>query len=130
MAVFMPNEAATILLVDGDLQYCLACKASLESQGYRVVWTSSGREALAIFSHQRVDLVVAEVRLSDMGGFELIGSLAAQRQGVPIVVNTADAAFRASFRSWAADAIIPKSTGYDELARQVRALLPSQRCVS
>ncbi len=130
MAVLMPNEAVTVLLVDGDLQHCLACKASLESQGYRVVWTSSGKEALAIFSHQRVDLVVADVRLSDMGGFEFIGSLAAQRQRVPIVVNTADPAFRSSFRSWAADAIIPKSVSCDELAREVQALLQAQRFVS
>lgn len=30
MAVLMTNEAVTVLLVDGDLPHCLACKASLK----------------------------------------------------------------------------------------------------
>lgn len=120
------TEAATVLLVDEDLEQCLNCKTKLESQGYRVVCTHSGREALAIFSCEKIDLVVADVQLPDMGGFDLIGTLASLRLPIPIVVNTSDSAFQFSFRSWAADAIIAKSPDCTELALKIAALLQAQ----
>lgn len=120
------RAVATVLLVDENVEQCHNCKSKLESQGYRVVCTQSGQEALTIISNERIDLVVADVRLPDMEGFDLIDALASLRLPIPIVVNTSDSAFQSSFRSWAADAIIAKSQDCGELTHKIAALLQPQ----
>jgi DNA-binding response OmpR family regulator len=120
------DPAPTILLVDGDLQQTMTCKLEFESQGYRVVCTHSGREALELFGREHIDVVIAEVLLSDMPGLDFIENVAARHDGTPIVVNTAHAGCRQNFRCWAADAIVDKSPDCGELQRQVDALLRKQ----
>jgi len=124
-------EAApcTVLLVDEDLKTALNCKAELESQGYRVMCTHSGREALELFAREKIDLIVSEISLPDMPGMDLIETFAARRQRIPIVVNTAALSYRESFRSWAADAIVEKSSDICVLFAMVTALLQSSKLV-
>jgi CheY-like chemotaxis protein len=125
------TEAAprTVLLVDEDLKTVMTCKSELESRGYRVMWTHSGREALELFARERIDVIVAEIALPDMPGVDLIESFAAQNKRIPIVVNTADAGYKQSFRSWAADAIAEKSHDVCAVFTMVTTLLQSPKFV-
>ena len=119
----------TVLLVEEDLNLASSCKVELEANGFRVMCTHSGREALALFASEKIDMVVSEISLPDMPGMDLIETFAAQQRRVPIVVNTTDMACTQSFRSWAADAIVEKSSDLCTLLARMTALLQSPRFV-
>ena len=53
----------TVLIVDKDFKQVLACKNMLETHGYRVMCTHSGREALELCKQEKIDLVVTEALL-------------------------------------------------------------------
>lgn len=121
------TAARTVLLVDEDSNSAMNCKTGLEAEGFRVMHTPSGREALELFSREKIDLIVAEVSLPDMPGTDLIETFATRKKHIPIVVNTSDAAYKQSFRSWAADAVVEKSSDVRALFAMVTALLPSAK---
>ena len=121
--------ACTVLLVEEDLNSALSCKSGLEAQGFRVVCTQSGREALELFSREKIDLVVSEISLPDMPGMDLIEIFAGCQKRIPIVANTSDYGYKQSFRSWAADAIIEKSGDVHTLFEMVTTLLRSPKFV-
>ncbi len=117
----------TVLVVDEDLKSAMRCKSGLEAKGFRVMCTHSGREALEIFTRERIDLIVSEVSLPDMSGMDLIETFAARKKRVPILVNTSDPGYKQSFRSWAADAIVEKSSDARALFAMAMALLHSAK---
>ncbi|MGH7493140.1 MAG: response regulator [bacterium] len=121
--------ARTVLLVEEDLNLALSCKSELEAQGFRVMYTQSGREALELFAREKIDLVVSGISLPDMPGMDLIESFAACQKRIPIVANTDDYSYKQSFRSWAADAIIEKSSDAHALFAMVTTLLQSPKFV-
>jgi two-component system cell cycle response regulator CtrA len=129
----MDNEAefatCTVLLVEEDLNLALSCKSGLEAQGFRVMCTHSGREALELFAREKIDLIVSEISLPDMPGIDLIETFAACRKRIPIVANTDDFGYKQSFRSWAADAIVEKSSDAHALFTMVTTLLASPKLV-
>ncbi len=113
----------TVLIVDKDFKQVLACKNMLETHGYRVMCTHSGREALELCKQERIDLVVTEALLPDMPGLEFIETLAAKPERIPIVMNTNHLGYSQNFRCWAADAIVHKSSGMQALSQKVTSLL-------
>lgn len=115
---------ATVLIVDKDFKQVLACKNMLEAQGYRVMCTHSGKEALELCTKEKIDLVVTEAWLPDMPGLDFIEKLAAQPERIPIVMNTNHLGYSQNFRCWAADAIVHKSSGMEALYQEVTNLLP------
>ncbi|NUO79157.1 response regulator [candidate division KSB1 bacterium] len=123
MATRSADEQPTILIVDRDFKQALASKNMLESQGYRIMCTHSGREALELCAKERIDLVVTESLLSDMPGLDFIEALAARREKIPIVMNTNHPGDSQDFRTWAADAIVHKSSGTRALSTKVASLL-------
>ena len=67
----------------------------LEKQGYAVTVASNGREALAALDRDRFDLVLMDVQMPEMGGFEATAAIRAREKGaqshLPIVAMTAHA---------------------------------------
>ena len=64
-----------ILLVEDDHPLRRALRISLEKSGYEVVEASGGREALAAFKRQPVDLVITDIIMPEMEGLETIHAL-------------------------------------------------------
>ena len=64
-------QGAGILIVDDDPANLAALEAVLEPLGQRVVRATSGREALRHLLHQRFALILLDVRMRDMDGFEV-----------------------------------------------------------
>jgi two-component system sensor histidine kinase/response regulator len=67
----------------------------LENEGYSVVVVSNGREALAALERESFDLVLMDIHMPDMDGFEATSSIRARerftRQRIPIIAVTAHA---------------------------------------
>ena len=80
-----------ILAVDDEPGGLALIRAALEPDGFEVVDATGGREALALMRGNGIDLVVCDLAMPDMDGFEVIAALKADPKtaGVPILVCTA-----------------------------------------
>lgn len=77
-----------LLLIEDDFQVSAALRLALEDEGYRVVEAPNGRTGLEEFAKQSIDLVLVDLRLPDMTGFDVCRALRA-KSIVPIIIVTA-----------------------------------------
>lgn len=77
----------TILIVDDDKTLQIALTRRLKSYGYRVIQASSGQEALDQLGDQSVDVVVSDILMPEMSGFEFCRRLRQRPNGqvVPFI---------------------------------------------
>src|ERR687888_180698 len=114
-----------LLLVEDDDSIGRLVKAYLEQQdGWRVVWLRSGEEAIAELRRHPVRLVVLDIGLPGIDGFEVCRRLRAQSR-VPIVMLTArdEEADRVAGLELGADDYVPKPFSPRELAARIKAVL-------
>jgi CheY-like chemotaxis protein len=78
-----------ILCVDDEHPDLELRKALLESAGYRVLATSSGREAIRLSESEPVDAVVLDYWMADMNGLAVARELKRRRPKLPIIMLTA-----------------------------------------
>ena len=81
------DQPLTVLLVEDDPAMRLLCTYNLEAAGFRVVSASDGRQGVELAETEKPDLVLLDVMLPDLGGFEV----AQQLRAVPIVFLSARA---------------------------------------
>jgi DNA-binding response OmpR family regulator len=86
----MASQAPRILLVDDELAVQKLLTFPLRKDGYDVVPAATGREALERFRDGEFDLVVLDIMLPQVDGFEVCRQLRA-RSAVPIIMLTAKA---------------------------------------
>jgi cyclic di-GMP phosphodiesterase len=121
------RRPAQILVVDDDARNRKLAEAMLKAEGYRVVTAPSGAEALAIMSRDKPDLILLDVMMPEMTGFELAGKLKAdpETRGIPIIIVTSlsDRASRIAGLNMGAEEFITKPIDRAELWVRVRNLL-------
>ena len=86
----MPTDTPRILLVDDEDSLQKLLSYPLRSDGYEVVAAADGQEALDRFDEGQFDLVVLDVMLPRVDGFDVCRKLRA-RSAVPIIMLTAKA---------------------------------------
>src|SRR5881394_1375969 len=86
----MTQDAPRILLVDDEQAIQTLLAYPLRKEGYEVVSATTGQEALDRFRDGRFDLVVLDVMLPQLDGFDVCRELRA-RSAVPIIMLTAKA---------------------------------------
>jgi two-component system, OmpR family, alkaline phosphatase synthesis response regulator PhoP len=95
-----------ILLVEDELNIARPLQFNLEQEGYRVRTTPSGKEALALHSCEPFDLVILDLMIQEIDGFEVARQLRQHDQRLPILMLTA--------RSTAEDRIHGLELGADD----------------
>lgn len=82
--------AGTILVVDDSLTVRKFVSVSLSMQGFNVLTACDGMDALEKLPAQKVDLVVTDLNMPNMDGFELIKSLRENPaySDIPVVILT------------------------------------------
>jgi DNA-binding response OmpR family regulator len=120
----VPNDEATILLVDDEESIQKLLTYPLERDGFRVVQARDGEEALARFAQAEVDLVVLDLALPKLDGIEVCKRLRS-RSAVPIIMLTArdDEVDKVLGLELGADDYITKPFSIREFRSRVRALL-------
>jgi two-component system, OmpR family, response regulator len=123
----MPDSPPThrILVVDDEPNLAEVVTMALRFQGFTVETAATGREALGAVSEFRPHLMVLDVMLPDMDGFEVAKRLGAQRAGVPIIFLTARDATEDKVRglSGGGDDYMTKPFSLEELIARVRTIL-------
>ncbi|MBA2693584.1 MAG: response regulator transcription factor [Rubrobacter sp.] len=95
----------TILLVDDDAALLEVTSIVLSSEGYRVLTAEDGYEALKEVGRERLDLVVLDVMMPNLSGFEVLKRIREQSD-VPVVLLTA--------KSQSVDKIVGLELGADD----------------
>ncbi|MSO39865.1 MAG: response regulator transcription factor, partial [Ilumatobacteraceae bacterium] len=78
----------SLLFIEDDDHIRLALRLVLEDEGYRVREAADGRSGLAAFHAEEPDLVLLDLRLPDISGFDVCRALRAMSI-VPIIMVTA-----------------------------------------
>ncbi|NDJ76186.1 MAG: response regulator [Chloroflexi bacterium] len=119
--------AEQILIVDDDLDSLKLIGLMLQRQGYEIIVANSGQQALAKAESDLPDLIILDIMMPDMDGYEVCRRLRRETntQAIPIIMFTAKtmvddkvAGFEAG-----ADDYLTKPTHPAELASRVKAVL-------
>ncbi len=113
-----------ILVVDDEPAIVRLVRAKLQSDGYAVATAGRGEEALEYLEDERPDLVVLDLMMPGMDGFETLRRIRTTSQ-VPVILLTARAGDHDKLRGLegGADDYITKPFNPDELAARVAAVL-------
>jgi two-component system alkaline phosphatase synthesis response regulator PhoP len=99
--VIMPGKK--IMAVDDERHIVRLIQVNLERSGYQVVTAFDGPEALKKVESDRPDLIVLDVMMPKMDGFEVLKRLQAspETREIPVIMLTAKAQDADVFRGWA-----------------------------
>jgi DNA-binding response OmpR family regulator len=78
-----------VLVADDDLSVCHSVEDLLRSQGCEVTTAHNGREAEELLDHGTYDLVLSDVVMPDVDGYELFRYVREHHPTVPVVLMTA-----------------------------------------
>jgi len=122
------NSSPALLLVDDDAELCELMVEFFSQHGFRVESVQDGRRGLARALERRFALVLLDVMLPSLDGFEVLHQLR-QQSSVPVIMLTArtEQQDRISGLNAGADDYLPKPFGPEELLARIRAVLRRTR---
>src|ERR1700681_2865532 len=114
-----------VLVVDDEPNIVEVVTMALRFQGFQVESAGTGREALSAVTRFKPHLIVLDVMLGDMEGFDVAERLRAQRAGVPIIFLTARDSTEDKVRglSGGGDDYMTKPFSLEELVARIRTIL-------
>jgi DNA-binding response OmpR family regulator len=114
----------TILIVDDKLSAQRLVADYLTENGFRTVMASNGREALYVARHEKPDLVLLDIMMPEMDGFEFMRHFRKERN-TPVIMLTAkvEETDKVVGLELGADDYVTKPFGMAELVARVRAVL-------
>jgi DNA-binding response OmpR family regulator len=117
--------SATILIVEDEYAVARGIQYALEQEGYQVTVAGSGEEALAIAGELAPDLVVLDVRMPGIDGFETLRRMRADGSKAPVLMLTArdEEMDKVIGLEMGADDYMTKPFGLRELQSRIKALL-------
>ena len=120
----MPANAR-VLVVDDEQGIIDLVSMALRYEGLGVSSADSGRAALASINEQRPDLLILDVMMPDLNGFEIMQRIATDEPRIPVIFLTARQDLDDKRQGFAlgADDYLTKPFSVEELMFRVRALL-------
>lgn len=126
------NNKPTILVADDHLEILNFISDDLSDE-YHVVKATDGKKALEQLTHQDVDLIVSDVMMPGIDGFELCAQLKdnVQYKHIPFIILTAKNSLQSKIEGleYGADAYIEKPFSPSFLQAQIASLLRNRRNV-
>ncbi|MGO1591556.1 MAG: response regulator transcription factor [Ancrocorticia sp.] len=125
MSTQQPTSEATLLVVDDEPSIRELLSASLRFAGFSVLTAADGNEALHHQSGSHVDLVVLDIMLPDMDGFEVLRRLRLRDPELPVLFLTArdDIKDKIQGLTVGGDDYITKPFSLEEVVARIRAVL-------
>ncbi len=119
------SSGQTILVVEDDPSIALGLRINLEKEGYVVVTADDGERGLALARDESPDLIVLDVMLPKLNGFEVLDTLRREGRTMPIIVLSARSAEmdKVTGLELGAEDYVAKPFSLAELLARVRAAL-------
>ncbi|MGD8317145.1 MAG: response regulator transcription factor [Myxococcales bacterium] len=119
-----PEPERSILLVEDDPALALGLSDTLRFEGYRVVHTSKGEEAIELARSEGIQCVILDLMLPDMNGYLVCETIRANDPVLPILMLTARGQEADKIRGLeaGADDYVTKPFSIGELVARIRAL--------
>jgi two-component system KDP operon response regulator KdpE len=120
----MIKQKTRVLVVDDEPRYVRAISVNLEASGYQVLTASDGDKAVEAAAAQAPDLILLDIRMPGMDGYEACRRIR-EFSSVPIIMLTAkaEATDKVKGLDAGADDYVTKPFSADELMARVRAAL-------
>ena len=114
----------TILLAEDDERLRLLTKTKLSSM-YQIEEASNGEEALEILDNKHIDLLIVDIQMPKMNGYELVKVLRDGGDQRPVIMLTAMTSFEHKKQGFASgiDDYMTKPVNYEELIWRIEAIL-------
>lgn len=114
----------SVLIIENDTSTRLVTKLHLQNE-YQIMEAANGLEALKILEQQHVDLIIADVMMPHMDGYEFVRQLRTVDKATPVLLLTAKKEWQDKKNGFALgiDDYMTKPVHYEELLWRVRALL-------
>ena len=118
------SQGGTVLLVEDEHSIGSMTRGYLERSGWRVVWVRSGEEALAELGRHQIRIVILDIRLPGIDGFD-VARMVRTRSDVPILMLTArdEEPDRVAGLELGADDYLTKPFSPRELVARMKAVL-------
>ena len=114
-----------VLLVEDEQTLAMIIKDTLEGQGFRIRLAKDGEEGLRLFFEQKPDVLVADVMMPRMDGFEMVRRIRRSDAVTPVLFLTARSAVNDVVEGFelGANDYLKKPFGMQELIVRIKALL-------
>ncbi|GAA4447351.1 response regulator transcription factor [Nibrella saemangeumensis] len=113
-----------VLLVEDEERVVSFIRKGISAEGYEVAVAYDGRTGLSLFRKDVYDIIILDVNLPQMNGFELCRQIRAENEDVPVLMLTAldSLADKADGFNAGADDYLAKPFEFQELLLRLRAL--------
>ena len=118
------EEWIDVLLVEDEQTLAMIIKDTLEGQGFRIRLAKDGEEGLQCFFHEKPDVMVADVMMPRMDGFEMVRRIRRSDAVTPVLFLTARSAVNDVVEGFelGANDYLKKPFGMQELIVRIKAL--------
>jgi two-component system response regulator CpxR len=118
------GSAISVLLAEDDTELCILMRDFFAPHGLRVESTHNGRDAARRALEEKFDLVILDVMMPGLDGFEVLRQIR-MRSAIPVIMLTARTSQtdRIEGLNSGADDYLPKPFAPDELLARIRAVL-------
>ncbi len=119
------SEPINILLAEDERTLAMIIKDTLDGQGFHVTVAGDGEEALALFHSHKPDVIVADVMMPRLDGYEMVKRIRKTDHQTPVIFLTARSAVGDVVHGFemGANDYLKKPFGMQELIVRIKALL-------
>ena len=119
------NDTINILLAEDERTLAMIIRDTLDGQGFHVTVANDGEEALGLYAANKPDVLVADVMMPRMDGFELVRRIRKHDTQTPVIFLTARSAVNDVVHGFemGANDYLKKPFGMQELIVRIKALL-------
>ena len=120
----MVKENLRILVVDDEQDYCEVLKMILEEKGYTVETRNNGAEALGLLEKSSFDIVVSDLKMPVMDGYELLKTIKQREYDCEVLMLTAFGTIERAVETMKAGAYtyVTKGADPEELLMEIRRI--------
>lgn len=125
-----PAKKKTILIIDDEPLLRKLLKKRLESAGYAVETASDGEEGYRKIKSRRPDIVISDVLMPKMTGYDLLKKIKKETDGtqhIPVLIMSAKGGMENFFSEWEIHSYLKKPIDPAELLNKVAELLKLAR---
>ena len=113
-------------MVEDDKNVRRLLTEELNDDGYAISAAADGKEALSMLKkkdNEKPDLIILDLRMPKMDGFETMGHILKSRQDTPVIIHTAYSSYKNDVMVMAADAYVEKSHDLTKLKGVIKELI-------